>query len=411
MKAMSWSSRVAWAGSLCLALWVLSGAVGVAAQAETRPDSGATRAREMLDRARDAVRSVGSLHRVCEYRDGDRVSRQEEWQEGRLYRREDNWSTFLLGDRWAVQREKRSEVAMAACRRDADDWFFLASEELIRGLDLERVAAAYSQVVVSEHIQRRTIEGRERLGVTVIQSPGAERTTATESYYEVTMVFWIDVVTWLPMEAETVNRDQAGKALATSRSVYEYDLDLPEDWFSVGSVLGAEAVIVGWEDLRELSERGPIASSQIQVGGRDVLVEVRAVEALPRNHILIVGFLDHSPEWLGAHLIRQDGRKYWDYSLAWHRRIMSTPWFGGGSGPPRFEFAMVFAPKGHGSRGVSVPAPRLTWRAWGLFQYPVQSGAESGESRWEEEDLVVSLALPVPEGPPLVHELARGAPE
>jgi len=412
MEATSWSSRVARAGAVCLGLWVLSGAPAVAARAVTRPDSGAATAREILERARDAVRSVGNLHRVFEvsYWDWGRASRQEEWQEGRLYRREDDWSAFLLDDRWTVWRDKRSDVAMASRRRGADDRLFLASETLISDLDLERVASAYSQVVVSEHIQRRTVGGKGQLGIAVVQSPDGVR-AAGETYYHVTMVFWIDAATSLPMEQEAVNRDQAGKALATSRWVYEYDLDLPEDWFSVRSVLGEDAVVVGWENLRELSQREAIASRQIQVGGRDVLVEVRAVRALPRSHFLIVGFLDDSPQWLGAHLIRQDGRKYGDYSLAWQHRITATPWGGGGSGHPRFEFAMVFAPERYGTRGVSVPGPRLTWRAWGLFRYPVESSVEPGEFRWEEEDRVISLELPVPEGPPLVHELDRGPPK
>jgi hypothetical protein len=71
---------------------------------------------------------------------------------------------------------------------------------------------------------------------------------------------------------------------------------------------------------------------------------------------------------------------------------------------------MVFAPKGGGTRSFSVPAPGLTWRAWGLFHYFADSEGDTAEPRLVEEDVAFSLALPLPKGPPLVHELVRDQP-
>jgi hypothetical protein len=191
------------------------------------------------------------------------------------------------------------------------------------------------------------------------------------------------------------------------RAEYAYDLDLPEDWFSLESLLAGDTVLVGWEYLRELSERDPIASGSTHIGDRDLLAEVRGVEALPRGHVLVVASVSGFPRWLGAHLIRQKGRNYSSYSLAWKWPITLGPWGGGGGPPP--PFAMVFAPEGHGGCDLSVPGTRLTWRAWSLFQYRVSAEEASGDQQWQEEDVVFELTLPLPEEAPVVHELVRAS--
>jgi hypothetical protein len=267
-----------------------------------------------------------------------------------------------------------------------------------------REGSARSKLTVLDHVERRTVEGREQLGVSMFRSPTSEPADP-QFWRETTMLTWIDAATYLPMAAEDVIRDRSGGTLIRWRAEYAYDLDLPEDWFSFDSLLAGGTVLVGWEHLRELSEGEAIASGTARVGDKDVVVEVRGVEALPRDHVLIVASVGRFPRWLGAHLIRQEGRNYSSYSLVWQRPIGLGPWGAGGGPPP--PFAMVFAPEGRGSRGVSVPGTRLTWRAWGLFQYRTSAEEASGDQQWQEDDVVFKLTLPLPGEAPVAHELAR----
>ncbi len=385
---------------------VFAGCVALAVSASPVTAGTELTPQQVLASAREAVKQVSNLHSISErtYPDVPRAYRQQEWEEARLYRREDSFSTFVLGNRWAVLRDRRSNVAMAALRRTEDDRMFLASRELLGQLDLEREASAYSKVTISHQIVRRIVNEREQLGVQMVQSPKTEP-AREDDWFQVTMQFWVDMTTYLPAEQESVNRDRSGTVLARTRTQYEYDLDMPDDWFRPTFVLDGDTLVLVWEHLRELTEREAVASEVVKVGGDEVLLEVRAVERLSGDHVLIVGLMQQRPEWLGSYLIQQEGTRSRDWSLVWQRAVLPGPWGGGSSGPPRLHFAMVFAPKGYGSRRVSVPAPTLTWRAWGLFSYPAHIDQASGHTEWQQEDLVIKMALPVPEESPVVHEL------
>jgi hypothetical protein len=403
-SARVWLMR---ASTMWCALWLASGAwLGAAAGAGAQ-GSAALSPRDLLARAQEAVKEVRNLHSISErsYPDAGRAYRQQEWEQAGLYRREDNFSTFVLGERWAVLRDRKSDVAMGALRRAEDDRMFLASPELLRHLDLGREASAYSKVTVSGQIEKRVVDGKEQLGVRLVQTPKEQR--AREGWFEVTMQVWVEGATQLPAVIESGHTDRSGKMLASSRTEYQYNLELPDEWFRPSSVLDRDTVVLVWEHLRDLVERGAIASEVVKVGDREVLLEVRAVERLPRDHVLIAGLVHGYPEWLGSYLTQQEGRRFRDWSLAWKRAVLPGPWGGGGSGPPRLHFAMVFAPKGYGSRGISVPARTLTWRAWGLFSYPVHREEQPDGPQWQEEDLVIRMALPVPEGPSVVHEFVE----
>ena len=161
-------------------------------------------------------------------------------------------------------------------------------------------------------------------------------------------------------------------------------------------------LVVGWEEASEAAKRPAVATQVCQGDDAEIAIEVRAVESLPRDHLLIVGFVKNAdPEWLGGRVRVEKDWGHVDYRLATDHRILGGPWGGGGSGPARSTFLMVFAPWGSGGRTtLSKAAGTLTLRAWGLW-----ASYSDDEGTFKEDDLLVNLRLPVPEGPPLVHKL------
>lgn len=393
------------ASAMSCALWLGVGGWPAAAEVGGEQGSAALRPREVLARAREAVKRVETLHGVIESGDprDTYVHRTEVWQHGRDYRTDDVYATFVLTGDWAIRLVREGGVALAARRQPGDDAHFLVIEKVAGWLDVDREGEGQSEIRVSERVETRLHGGREELGVVVTRSsrPSVAR---REDWRETKEHIWADAGTWLPVEFERVSRDVSGRELYCYKARYEYEVSPPEDLFSLRSVVAEAAVVVGWEHICELAEREPIASQVIQDSRGEVVVEVRAIELLPRDYLLVVGFVRGShPRWLGAHVRRDGGRVYRDFSLAHHGSIVGTAWYGGMTGPPRLPFYMVFAPGGYGGVSGIVPeSPRLTFRAWGLSWH-----LESGERPTVERDLFVKLTLPMPEGPPATHELVR----
>ena len=349
-------------------------------------------------RAEKALAGIKNLHAIITSGDGFGPAeyRDEVWQQGNSFRRDDGRHVFLLGERYAVQLDRRVNIAQAALRQASDGEFFLEAGKLQRAFGA-REAADQPSGPKSQQPRTRSRNGRQEIGLFLEAFSGQEGLDP---------VIWFDSTTGLPTEIRRTTRDDQGDVVYTWHATYDYDVPLPAGFFSLKEVLKQDTVIVGWEHLRDLAAGEAVASQTLEGGGGDVTVEVYAVEKLPHDHLLIVGRVANEwPEWLGAHVRLREGplrggMRHRDYSLALQGRILPGPWYGGWGGGGPMPFFMVFAPEGYGWSGGAVPEqPSLTFRAWGLAISPSAPGPI-------EADLNVNLTLLAPTGPPVVHELA-----
>ena len=356
---------------------------------------------ELLARAAQAVVKARSLHVVHDVT-GTAPYRWEEWQEGDLYRRDNTPRLhFFLNTSWAINYDESANVAIAA-RQRPDDSSMYATTRVLSAL---RVGGPNTPPRTQEELgaiaERRIYEGSAQFGVRITQRWRPQfPDEAAESDREI----WIQAGTWLPVEFDYKTRDSSGKIIGGGTDRYEYNMSIPGDFLAWSSVLRKDAVIVGWEHLHELENKPAVAIQTLKGEYGEVAVEVRNVERLPEDCLLVTGYVSGAePEWLGAHVTVRDGNVVREYRLTQDNALGPAPWGWGSSGPPRLHFYMIFSRARVGwCSGPAPQVPTITFRAWGLVDY-----VPPRETKRNQTTFTVEMGLPTPSGPPLEHELQR----
>jgi hypothetical protein len=381
----------------------------VASAEASNPQANSLRPAEVLARARQAVKAVRAMHTVRQSRSlctGEWES-WETWEEGDRYRYDRAEHTLVLNKDWGISYSKAAEIGLAAQRR-ADDMGMFGLPALLSLLDPEgpwspslgATLVIRSDVAVRRRKGKRQVEVQYTRMYSQVSSP-------SDKPYSVTTRVWVDTGTWLPVQSTILNQTLSGEVRGEFKTEYEFDRPVPKKVFSWPDILAGDAVIVGWEGLRELQEHDPIASQTFKGALAEVVVDVRGVERLPRDYLLITGSVKGAdPQWLAAHLTLEEGPLRRSYSLAHVGYVLPGPWAGGGSFA-RQHYFMVFSPSGCGHYpGLADAPPTLIFRAWGSVLHPLLP--PSGErTKYEEKIVAVELSLAPPEGAPVVHELQK----